>query len=290
MQVKNNIRKRADTVRKIRLIDILTKVDAEQDQFDKNKWHTTRGVISVNEPKFMNWNLSSGGGGAIDLIIHLKYFDFLSAVKWLEDHFADSLPSKYQPGQFSAQKKLFIPPKRNDVYLKKVLEYLIWKRGLNSVLLQTLVRSNILYADQKENAVFLLLDENDRPVGAEIRGTGAIPWKSMTAGSKKNLGYFAIKKNICDIYVLCESAIDAISYYCLYPGFNTISTSGVISSQTWIKNLLENANEVYCAYDADKTGDRAANQLIKAYQNIKRIRPPKKDWNDTLISRMDLSL
>ena len=79
----NEIKNRANVVRNIDLKSVLKLTGAIEDKFDKTKWHTCQGVISTSGTKFMNWNQYVGGGGAIDLIIHLKNYDFKSAVIWV---------------------------------------------------------------------------------------------------------------------------------------------------------------------------------------------------------------
>ena len=49
---------------------------AVRDQRDKSKWHTEQGPLSVSGAKFMNWHRRAGGGGAIDLMMHLADVDF----------------------------------------------------------------------------------------------------------------------------------------------------------------------------------------------------------------------
>ena len=38
---------------------------SRSDPHDRSKWHTCRGILSVNGAKFINWNRGAGGGGAI---------------------------------------------------------------------------------------------------------------------------------------------------------------------------------------------------------------------------------
>ena len=66
------MREQTDRVRSIPLPCVLLAVGAKPDRGDKSKWHTPQGVISVTGCKFMNWNSNTGGGGAIDLVIHLN--------------------------------------------------------------------------------------------------------------------------------------------------------------------------------------------------------------------------
>jgi hypothetical protein len=87
------MRERVDRVREIPLRSVLLAVGAQQDQSDKAKWHTPRGVISVTGCKFINWQSATGGGGAIDLVIHLHHLDFKGAMAWLCSRFPAPLPT-----------------------------------------------------------------------------------------------------------------------------------------------------------------------------------------------------
>ena len=67
------------------------------------------------------------------------------------------------------------------------------------------------------NAVFLMVaGKANRPVGAELRGTGKRPWRGMAPGSRKDRGYFWVGAKGSGNIVLCESAIDAISCFQLH--------------------------------------------------------------------------
>ncbi|NIA31317.1 MAG: hypothetical protein GWP06_15590 [Actinobacteria bacterium] len=67
------IRAKANEVRDIDLGVLLQYFGSTKDLQDKAKWHTSQGVVSVNGPKFMNWTQGTGGGGAIDLVIHSTF-------------------------------------------------------------------------------------------------------------------------------------------------------------------------------------------------------------------------
>ena len=81
-------RERTDGLRAVPLTDILRAIDAKPDPRDPAKWQTPRGTISVNGAKFFNWNETTGGGGAIDLAMHLKGLCFKEAIDWLAQRFA----------------------------------------------------------------------------------------------------------------------------------------------------------------------------------------------------------
>jgi len=279
-------RQQADHLRAIPLETVLPLCGGQRDQSDKHKWHTPEGVLSVNGAKFMNWNAGGGGGGAIDLVIHLRRLDFKAAGDWLAHHFPGSvtpLPlAPTPPTQFHL-------PSPDPGKLGRVLQYLVHQRKIAPALLDPLIRSGTLYADTRANAVFLLLGKENIPLGAELRGTTARPWHGLAPGSQKDLGFFAVPVEplpaavfVGQPVILCESAIDAISCFALHPQSRCLSTAGARPNPTWLKPLLDQAAQVYCGFDADPTGDVTADAMIALHHGIQRLRPSAHDWNDVL--------
>ncbi len=280
----SEIKNKADLVRKIDLVSILKITGAIHDQYDNKKWHTSKGVISVSGPKFINWRQGLGGGGAIDLIIHLKNLDFKAAVLWLADRFPLDHSQSHSQTK-STPKRLFQPPREDKARLTRVIDYLSHDRSIPLSLLQFLITSGILYADLRGNAVFLLLGKENTAVGAELRGTTHIRWRGMAPGSRKDLGFFRIGNSTSGNLILCESAIDALSFLALQPHWMVLSTSGATSSPAWLQSFIKNAYHVYCGFDADQAGDLSAQRMIALYPTIKRLRPHKHDWNDVLTEK-----
>ena len=275
------IRARADRVRALPLQSVLLATGAEPDRFDKAKWHTAQGDISVTGMKFMNWSRGVGGGGAIDLAIHLNGMGFKDAVEWLWRRF---------PGLGSPERARLDPPPGlqlpppDAAQLWRVKRYLVRDRGLSPALIERLIQSGRLYADNRANAVFLLLGERHAPVGAELRGTGPRSWRGLAPGSRKDLGYFSVHADHDEGIILCESAIDAISCFMIHPRHRCISTAGARPNPCWLAPLLRQGCPVYCGFDADPAGERMARAMIVLYPTVGRLRPSQHDWNDVLRS------
>jgi hypothetical protein len=174
-----------------------------------------------------------------------------------------------------------LPPK-DAGRMAIVMRYLVRERCLAFALIQPLVEAGTLYADARGNAVFLLLGDHGRPVGAEIRGTTARPFRGMAPGSCKDLGFFSVSTPDPRSIVLCESAIDALSCSQLHPDSRCISTAGARPSPRWLPRLIAATGRVYCGFDADRTGDDMAHAMIARYPSVLRLRPFRKDWNDVL--------
>lgn len=284
-----DLRQDAAVVRAVPLETVLLCRGAVRDSRDPRKWHTEQGPLSVSGPKFMNWQRGQGGGGAIDLVMHLAGVDFREAVSWLQQHLPAGLAtthpsvSPYAAGERPDRLRLPVP---NARLLDRVRQYLCRRRRLAVSLIEPLVQSGKLYADARANAVFLLVTgKAQRPVGAELRGTGPRPWRGMAPGTRKDLGYFWIGAPGSREIVLCESAIDAISCFQIHPQQICISTAGVRADPPWLDGLLARDYALFCGFDADLPGDAAAARMIALHPAVRRLRPPAHDWNDALRSR-----
>jgi hypothetical protein len=283
----------ADRLRAVPLETVLTLLGARRDRLDRAKWHTERGPLSVTGAKFMNWHQHRGGGGAIDLVMHLAGVDYGTALRWLETYASAGLPAASQVAVDPAGGKpatarrpdawrLPLPDPRR---LARVRQYLTRRRGLCSSLLEALWEAGKLYADGHANAVFVLVaGKAQRPVGAELRGTGPRAWRGMASGSNKDQGYFWIGTRAAREIVLCESAIDAISCFQIHPQRICISTSGVRANPCWLSVLIAHGYTILCGYDADQPGDTAAARMIALHPTVRRLRPSAHDWNDVLTS------
>jgi hypothetical protein len=269
----------AQRLRAIPLERVLPLCGARPDREDRRKWHTPAGVLSVTGAKFMNWTLGTGGGGAIDLVIHLRHLDFKAAVLWLAGCFPGRLPPSPTIAKPESGLRLPLPA---PSHLGQVKRYLACRRAIPTALLETLLQSGSLYADARANAVFLLRNSQDLPVGAELRGTTERQWRGMVPGSRKDLGCFAIPAEPRPTSVLCESAIDALSCFVLHPQHRCLSTAGARPNPRWLQPLLDQGCQIYCGFDADPAGDAMAQAMITLHPAIQRLRPSQQDWNDVL--------
>lgn len=331
---RNDFQRRAAAVRAIPLEVVLTSWGAKRDRHDKSRWQTPRGPLSVSGTKFFNWLACQGGGGAIDLAMHLGGWDARQAIGWLGDNLSHhvagvtptaganptiatsaeaesvsrldspsgSAPSSHgsaspehqplgPPALLGARPQLQLPA-ASQTQLPRVRRYLIQQRGLSAAILASLIDQGKLYADGRGNAVFVMAaGKPNRPIGAELRGTGRRVWRGLAPGTSKNAGYFWIGDPGAQHIVLCESAIDAISCHQLHtqrpdaPLGRTclcISTAGVRPDAPWLPPLLARGYQIYCGFDADEPGETASRQMITRHPAIQRLRPSGHDWNVVL--------
>jgi hypothetical protein len=267
---------------------------AVRDGRDRRKWQTEQGPLSVTGPKFMNWHTGRGGGGAIDLVMHLAGVDFRTALLWLEERLVTAPLAGDEPAMPDSGREASLPESRaglrlpvpDDRLLGRVRQYLAGRRYLAVSLIESLVESGKLYADSRGNAVFVLVaGKANRPVGAELRGTGPRIWRGMAPGTCKDRGYFWVGARGSREIVLCESAIDALSCFQLHSQRICVSTSGVRADPPWLGGLIARGYELHCGFDADEPGDTAAAGMIVLHPTVKRLRPFRHDWNDVLATR-----
>lgn len=276
------LRDLANDLRTTPLVAVLRLSGAQPDRSDPHKWHTSQGVLSVTGAKFMNWTCAQSGGGAIDLVMHLHRLGFAQAVQWLAQSFPGGSCSANPPTSLGT---ILALPKPDASKLGRVRQYLMRERCLPSALIESLIESGVLYADARANAVFLLLGKEKQPVGAELRGTTAQPWRGLAPGSRKDLGCFAVPAEARPAIVLVESAIDAMSCFALHPGHRCLSTAGARPNPDWLADLVNQPGPVYCGFDADATGEAMAQAMIALHPTVQRLRPPQHDWNDALKAR-----
>ena len=279
-------RQRAGRLRSIPLPSVLREMGARRDRSDKSKWRTNQGTLSVNDTRFFNWHKETGGGGAIDLVIHLHHCPFHEALDWLQHHFPDSIPRSLTEGMDDKRNDRprppiqFAMPRPDPGQLPRIKTYLVRERALRLTLIQDLIQSGTLHADRRGNAVFVLLGKEGRAVGAELRATGGTPWRGLAPGSRKDHGYFSLPSEAEEgPIILCESAIDAISCSIIHPGKRCLSTAGARPNPAWLSQLVSQGKEIYCGYDADATGERIAQAMMAKHPSVKRLRPARHDWN-----------
>ena len=272
-------KERAPQLRALPLEQVLVWCGARRDGIDPSKWHTVRGVVSVRGAKFMNWSLGRGGGGALDLVMHVKGLDFKGAVDWLAQQSGRAEPEPLAVAAAPPKLKLPAPDPR---WLGQVTDYLVGERRIPVALLEPLIQAGTVYADSRANAVFLLRGEHDLPVGAELRGTSGHCWRGLAPGSRKDLGYFSVPAQARPALILCESAIDALSCLALHPGRGCLSTAGARPHPRWLGPLLAQGRQIACGFDRDAAGEAMARAMIALYPAIERLRPEAHDWNDQL--------
>ena len=265
------------TLRNLPLEEVLFSLGASPDPRDRHNWKTAQGRITVTGPKFYNHDVAFGGGGAIDLIMHLENLRFSEALSRLEG--IAGLSRKVAPPVYIPPPPPNLPPVPVEEHWAVVREYLTGIRGLGKGLIDRLHEEKLIYSDSYKNAVFM----NEKRTGAELRGTGPRTFH----GYRGEKAPFRLEGNSREI-AFAESAIDALSLRQLEFSGTILSFGGAA------KGLIEEHGRicqqqgltVYGAFDNDSAGEGFFKILQSVVPSAERIIPLGKDWNDELLKKV----
>lgn len=281
----SKLRETSVQLRQIDLKEVMERFGALPDPADKNNWRTQCGRITVTGTKFFNHDTNSGGGGAIDLVMHLEQCDYKTAVQRLASEFGTGAVLSQAVVTVKAEIEAaaaapappFVPPPPVPEHWPTVRDYLHQVRKISTDVIEGLWQSGKIYADKFKNAVFVLRGA----AGVELRGTGDKPFHGIRG---KKTG-FIIRRGPPDVknVAFVESSIDAISLYELgkFEG-QIVATGGNAGAmaKTAADKYRADGYQVYAAFDNDKAGDAQALVLGQT----ERLRSVLKDWNADLVA------
>ena len=149
-----------------------------------------------------------------------------------------------------------------------------------------------VYADEKQNAVFIRKNLEGEVTGASVRGTyNDSKFKGLAKGTPRDAGWFSMTKGTGEIerVVLTESPIDAISAAAISQRpettlFISIDGNGAIPEE-YLQQQLQQGKPILVAFDNDKAGEVMAQLVIDKLPGSVRVKPTiGKDWNEQLIA------
>jgi hypothetical protein len=180
LELTNWKNKYADIANKVRDLppkEVVYELGLEPDRQDKHKWQNEQHTINITGSKFYDWKQMKGGGGALDLVMHINECDYKQSVAWLGDRFGEGAAIEavtYKTREIIRNEPVqeFVPPVPEQSKWLSVKQYLTRTRKLPSGLVDRLHEQGLVYADQNQNAVFIRrsLDES-KITGATLRGT-----------------------------------------------------------------------------------------------------------------------
>jgi hypothetical protein len=278
------------------------------DHNQPGKWRGQGHIINIDGSKFYDFHPSEerGGGGAIDLVMHVNECNDQKAIEWLHDRFGEK---GLQRAVFAQSQKRaaeiaqleprpqFVPPAADDHQWHKVENYLTEKRELLPSFIQAVHDQGLIYADEQQNAVFLMRNLDGETTGAFLRGTQGEDntFKGYAKRTKRTDGWFHLKlggepNGEIEKVVLCKSPIEAMSFATLemevqqgIPKTRTMYMA-VDSHKSLPVEFLQTVPAVEVAYDNDDLGNETARMIMEQlhHDHAMRVKPKGKDWNDTL--------
>ncbi len=298
---KNKYKDLADKVRDTPLDLVATQLCLEPDPSDKYKWDSLENTISITGSKFYDWQQMKGGGGAIDLVMHVNQCDFKQSVAWLNERLGESAmleAASYHAKVIAETEPVyqFTPPAQDVEKWQQVKTYLKSQRMLPSSMIDNLHDLGLVYADDRENAVFIRRTLPEQVVtGASLRGTTGTNnnFKGLARGSKRDDGWFYFARGgqsgePIQRVVLTKSPIDAMSKAILERSessltlYLSVDRGGNVPLE-FLLNLRERS--VIVALGNDATSEAMAQKIMEQLQDqTVRSQSKANDWNQDLIN------
>ncbi|WP_414571786.1 MobV family relaxase [Nostoc sp. CCY 9925] len=310
-QLRSERTQLADQLRDLPLEDVAWHLGLTQDTKGNLRWKGVGHIINIDGSKWYDFspNVNKGGGGAIDLVMHVMGCNFKEAIAWLNDRFGESEMeravthhAKKQAIEIAQTEPTpqFVPPVEDETNWQAVHNYLTQKRGLPSKLVQHFHTSGLVYADSQQNAVFLMRGLDGETTGAFLRGTRGEDntFMGYTTGTKRIEGWFYIRwggqpTDEIQRVVLCKSSIDALSFAMLevqalgeMPQQRTMYIA-VDSSRSLPVEFLKTIPTVIAAYNRDDAGNEMAQAIKPLLPGATWMCPQALDWNEQLLEQQE---
>ncbi len=299
--------------RQLDVRDTMQTLGGAQDRYDTHKWRVNDAHISINGERFYNHDQQKGGGGSIDLVMHVTGYSFTQAVAYLNheagpelavaaaaNHGARERTTQAQEIVERGERAPFMQPQADEDRWPQVRAYLVEQRGIPRGMIDELHERGTIYADGRSNAVFLRTNEEGQAVGASLRGTApGSEFQGLAYGSRRDEGHFSFtmgtpERYSAPQYHITESPIDALSRAALIQRAGESGEYVFLSNdghgelpRRQIDEGLARQALVHCGFDNDAGGNKLWAAVKEAYPRadaIVRERPPAgaKDWNDAL--------
>ena len=289
----------ATVARDIPLVDVMESFGCIQKDNDPKNWDTPVGRISLQEftsptdvDIFYNHDLAKGGGGAIDLVMHLGGYNFKEAMAHIATHLG-GVATAEAAALYRVKKTIkeaaaepatpYVVPTGVDSTWPHVFDYLTRTRGIPMGVVNRYHEMGRLRSDAYQNVIFV----SDTKNGHSLRGT--LPGSNFK-GSRGTKGFFSGRSSNTNTPVyICEGALDALSLRSA--GVSAIATQGNTDLTALHALLLQYRAMGYhlvAAFDNDDTGAKMA-QAVLSWDDVgaSYAKPRGKDWNDDLLEMRD---
>ena len=231
------------------------------------------------------WNSRNEHGNAIDYLTRHLGYSFQEAISELIGikNSIDETPT--------SQQCFKITNVTTSNQLQRTIAYLNKSRFINNDIIISLIKNKLLFQEQDtNNAIFVMLNERDEIVGAELQGTlSHIRFKGIASGSEYGYGFNIKDSNKPKKAFFFESAIDLLSFYEMYQ--NRLESFILVSMGGLKVNVVERILEAYTSVtesfictDADEASSNFKKGLTMPFTEVLPVKPHK-DWNEQLRDR-----
>jgi hypothetical protein len=304
-----SLESQTNQLRDLPLEDVAWELGLDCDRTQPGKWRGHGHIINIDGSKFYDFapGEQKGGGGAIDLVMHVNNCNRRQAVVWLHERFGEAGAERAAIAKAKTvtseiiqlePRPKFTPPVEDKTKWSSVSNYLSQKRGIPENFVEVLHKRGLVYADDQQNAVFVMRNLGDLPQaqGAFLRGTRGEnnTFLGYEKGTKRREGWFYFHlggqpTDPAERLVLLKSPIDAVSFAMLeYQRLGDVPPNrtlymAVDNPKSLPVEQLQNIPNVQVAFDSDDAGNAAARVVKELLPQSFRIKCKASDWNQQLI-------
>jgi hypothetical protein len=282
-----------DPLRSVSLEQVAAALCLESDDKPRPSWRHQGHQIRINGSQFYDWDETQmkGGGGAIDLVMHVNRSDFKSAVAWLADRFgvvvAQIAGREYV--EATAQQSEcpeFVPPIALPAAWPKMRADFV-ARQLPGALIDQLHEQGLMYADEQGAAIFLQRDLVARSVTGAYRLSGD-GFGGTLLGSDRSKGRFywlrgGVATDAVQQVVVGQTPIDVLALGLMEPMPKVrtmyLSADGALPL-AYLRVVA--AKRVRVAMNRDALGERLAQEAREGLPQVKQMQPEGVDWVESL--------
>jgi hypothetical protein len=278
-----------DPLRSVSLEKVAEVLCLESDHQARPTWRHQEHQIRINGTQFYDWHESQmkGGGGAIDLVMHVHQSDFKSAVAWLHDRFGDEavqIAGSYHAQEVAQQTELprFDPPQPDPEQWLSVRSYFV-AQHLPGGLIDALHEQGLLYADSEGDVVFLQRDLVTKEVTGAYSQSGD-GFSGTVLGSDRSRGRFYCLlggdlTGDVERVIVAQTPIDAVALGVMEGILEKrtmyLSADGVLPT-AFLQDF--SPEHVRVAMNRDEQGQRLAEEVREALPQVRQVMPEEEDW------------
>jgi hypothetical protein len=303
-EIARSLELKTQQLRDLELLDVAWELGLN---YERERWRGHGHIINIDGSKFYDFSpdQQKGGGGAIDLVMHVNGCNFRQAVVWLHERFGEAGVERAAIAHVKNRaadiiqtepRPQFTPPVENQANWPAVERYLTQQRGIPSDCVQMLHNLGLLYADDQQNAVFVMRDLDNQRNGAFLRGTRGEnnTFIGYQKGTKRSDSWFYFHlggkaNDKTSTAILCKSPIEAISRAMLeyfirgdVPPERTVYIAIDDIKSLPVERLLP-INNVVVAFGNDQSSDAVAQRVLELLPHSQIKNSKASDWNQQLL-------
>lgn len=291
------LKAQVDQLRDLPLEDVAYELGLDRNPL--GSWEGQGYSLNITNSRFYNSSSEgASGSSAIDLVMCVNECNFEKAVTWLCDRFGEEgmLQAVTHQAREQATKIalaqptfIFVPPIPDENQWEAVQHYLIRERHLPANLVHALHKQGLVYADDQQNAVFVMRSLTGETTGAMLWDVDDNKFLGLAKGSRRLSNWFwvgtgGVEEEPIKRVAIANSPIDMLSLFALtYPQDKKTIYLASLDNRSLPIDFLNKVPEVIVAFDNTPVGNEAAKQVKQLLPQAIRKKPATNSWNQQLI-------